>query len=90
MAVMTDDEVLLRILDVMRDTLKGGKQIVSISRDSTANTVPGWDSLSHAVLILNIESEFDVELPIEETLELNNVGDLADLIKNSLQKKGQA
>jgi acyl carrier protein len=77
---MTEAELIDSILAIMRETLKGARNLTSISRSSTANDVPGWDSLSHAILILNIESEFNIELPLEKTLELQNVGDLADLI----------
>ena len=77
---MTEQETLARITEVMRDTLKGGQSIPPATRSTTAYDVQGWDSLSHAVLILNIESEFDVELPLDKTLDMENVGDLVDLI----------
>jgi acyl carrier protein len=80
---MTEAEILAHLLDVMRDTLKGGKSITGISRSTTAKEINGWDSLSHAVLILNIESEFNIELPLEQTLELDSVGDLVDLISRT-------
>ncbi len=78
-----DDLYLKRIASIMRDTLKGAEGLESVSRETTANDISGWDSLSHAVLILNIESEFDIELPLDDTLELDNVGDLIDLIKRT-------
>jgi acyl carrier protein len=82
---MDDDEILARITEVIRDTLKGAQSVPIVSRKTTAYDVPGWDSFSHGVLMLNIESEFGVELPVRKTLGLNNVGDIIDLIRQAQQ-----
>lgn len=85
---MNDQEALLRITDVMRSTFKGGGSIPFATRETTANDVQGWDSLSHAIFILNVETEFDVELPLNATLEMENVGNLVDLIASAKKSAG--
>lgn len=47
---------------------------------TTADTVPGWDSLSHARIIAAVEREFDVEFAVMDLLRLKNVGDLQALV----------
>jgi acyl carrier protein len=55
-----------------------------IEADMTANDVPGWDSLSHVMLISAIESEFRVHFSQRELLSFKKVGDL----KLCLESKG--
>jgi acyl carrier protein len=51
-------------------------------RDSTcAWQVPGWDSLSHVVILTAIENEYGVRFSTREIMGLNNLGDLQELIR---------
>ncbi len=47
---------------------------------TVAYMVPGWDSLSHARIILAVEEEFGLHFKTAELLRLSNVGDLQALI----------
>jgi acyl carrier protein len=48
--------------------------------ETTADTVPGWDSLRHAGIIAAVESEFGRRFSTLEVLRLKNIGDLQALI----------
>ena len=47
---------------------------------TTANMVPGWDSLSHIRILTAVEAEFGVRFRTLEVLRLRNVGDLQALV----------
>lgn len=47
---------------------------------TTADTVPGWDSLRHAQIIAAVEAEFRVRFKTLEVLRLKNIGELQALI----------
>jgi len=47
---------------------------------TTADSVPGWDSLSHVRIIVAIEAEYGVRFSTLELLRLKRVGDLQGLI----------
>ena len=50
-------------------------------QDSTvASQVPGWDSLSHAMVIAAVETEFRVRFTTREVLQLASVGQLQALL----------
>ena len=51
-----------------------------IDRNTKAESVPGWDSVLHVVLTLEIEGEFGVVISPEETAGLPDTGALYDLI----------
>ncbi len=81
-AVLTTvSKVMARVFHLRQDT--------GISRATTSSDVKGWDSLSHALLILNVEEEFGIDLPLDRTYALANVGELVDLICETLEKNEQ-
>ena len=47
---------------------------------TTADMVPGWDSLSHVRILTAVEKEFGVRFKTLEVLRLKNVGDLQALV----------
>lgn len=47
---------------------------------TTAKDVEGWDSLNNVRLLLQVEREYGVNIPVNEIEHLKNVGDLASLI----------
>jgi acyl carrier protein len=68
-----------RLADVIRDVF--GCPDLEVTRDTTSLDVDGWDSLSHTVLLLRVESAFEVRLPLDEARNSANVGELADLLQ---------
>lgn len=72
--------------DVMRRIEKTMRRVFSVPADfelrrsTMSNDIAGWDSLSHAILIMNVEEEFGIDLPLDQIYALDNVGELADLI----------
>ena len=52
--------------------------------DLAAEDVPGWDSLNHVNLIIQIEQEFGIRFSNEEVTSLQNVGQLQELIEAKL------
>jgi len=59
---------------------------IAIQRQTTANDIEGWDSLSHMNLIIAVEIEFQVKFALGELQSLKNVGSLVALIEKNLQK----
>jgi acyl carrier protein len=53
----------------------------SIEDSTTANMVPGWDSLSHVRIIAAIEAEYSVRFKTVEVLRMRKVGDLQTLLE---------
>jgi acyl carrier protein len=55
-----------------------------ITDETVASDIPGWDSLAHINLILNIEMKFGIEFTNQELGSFENVGDLRQLIEKKL------
>jgi len=75
---MTPEDILPQAARIIRDTLQCGP--VPITRETQAMHVRGWDSLSHTMILMQLEDGFGVRLPMERVLGLSTVGDLVDLI----------
>ncbi len=73
---------LERVADVIRETLHCGP--VDIQRSTRAVDVRGWDSLSHTMVLMAVEDAFGLTLPEERIFGLADVGELVDLVDETL------
>lgn len=55
-----------------------------ITDELTAKDVDGWDSLSHMMIITEIEKVFTIKFKLRDLNKLNNMGSLIELIKTKL------
>jgi len=73
-------ELLLRVNEVFRSVFDDDE--LSVSRETTAADVQGWDSLMHLRLMLSIEKAFRVRFLSSEVASLKSVGSLIDLLSS--------
>jgi acyl carrier protein len=59
---------------------------IVLSRQTTADDIDAWDSLSHMNLIVAVELRFKIKFALGELQSLKNVGDLSDLVDKKLKK----
>ena len=79
-------EVLDKVVAVVRKTFRIPGS-VRLDAQTTSADVEGWDSLSHAVLIMNVEEAFGVDLPLDRIYTLNNLGELVNLLRQAGAKE---
>ena len=72
------EEVFSALNEIFRDLFDDGG--ITLSDDTTADDIDGWDSLEHVNLIVMVEKRFKVKFSMDEILSLKSVGDMADLI----------
>lgn len=77
---MSDAEIVARLAQVLRTTFRLSDDF-PVERTTTAPDVPGWDSLSHTLLVMNVEEAFGIQLPMEDAYGLANIGELTDLVE---------
>ena len=51
-----------------------------ITRQTTAEDIEDWDSLEQINLLTAMEKQFGVKFTLDDVRDLENVGDMADLI----------
>lgn len=58
-----------------------------MSDDLSAKDVDGWDSLTHMMIITEIETLFQVRFKLRELNKLSDMGNLVQLVKEKLEQK---
>jgi len=76
---MDDKQIYAKLAEVFADVFDD--EAIEVKPELSAKDVDGWDSLSHIRLILTVERAFNVKFSTSEIGKLQNVGDLATLIK---------
>lgn len=71
--------MLERVSRVMQNVFSVPADL-TVTSETSAVDVEGWDSLSHSLFILAVEDEFGIDLPLDKTYEMQNIGELVDLI----------
>jgi acyl carrier protein len=70
--------ILGRVERVSRVTFGDPKLILTM--ETTADDIPGWDSLAHVAFIAAVEVEFRARFSIGEVAALDSIGDLVNLV----------
>jgi acyl carrier protein len=73
---LTETEVFQIVEQALRVTFKDPDLV--ITRGTTAEDIDGWDSLSHAVVMMRLEKNCNVRIPASMATSFNNVGELVD------------
>lgn len=67
-----------RLLPIFRNVFDDDNLVINVS--TTAKDLYGWDSLAHIRLIVAIEKSFGLRFSAAEISNVENVGQMAELI----------
>lgn len=79
------DEILSKVQEAFKVAFDVEPQ--SVSMESSASDVPGWDSVGHLSLASNLEQAFGITLDVDELMEMENVREIVRVIEARLSKK---
>lgn len=65
------NKIIVDVFEIKENEIKP-----ELSKDDIAS----WDSLKHMDLVVSIESEFGIELEIEDIIRMNTIGDITEVI----------
>jgi acyl carrier protein len=74
-----DSQTYTRLTEVFHEVFDD--ESIIATPELTAKDVDGWDSITHIRLMLTIEKAFGVKFSVAQIGKLQNVGDLAQLIR---------
>ena len=64
-----------------------GLETAAVLPESNAETIEGWDSLAHLMVLTKVEKAFGVKLPRLESYTVKNVGELAALVARTARPR---
>lgn len=59
-------------------------ETISLNNGVTASDIGSWDSLSHMLMIAEVENVFSIKFKLREITKLKDVGTLVELIQSKL------
>jgi len=75
---MTETDIWTAIVAAIRE--ETGNGTLAIEREMTAMDVPGWDSLAHVRILLNLEDRVGVAVDVDQTYRAACIGDLIGIV----------
>ncbi len=75
---MTREDVFFRLNSVFR--IFFDDETITVTDETTADDIEEWDSFEHINLILSVEKEFNIKIPMGKIVSMKNVGEMADII----------
>ncbi len=83
---MLEENHVLEVLNIIfREKLCD--ESVEIKLETTADDILEWDSLKHIVIILAIETHFQIKFNPNQLSNMQNIGDMVNIIINLVQSK---
>ena len=80
--IMERNAILEKVEETLKRVLKHDN--FEMKDDLVAGDVDGWDSLTHMMIITEIEEGFNVKFRLKELNKLKNMGTLVELIQSKL------
>jgi acyl carrier protein len=81
------EQILKEVNQIFTDVLDNDS--ITLKKDTTANDVEEWDSLTHIQLIVAIEKHFKIRFTSAEIQSWKNVGEMCDAIQGRLAAHGK-
>jgi acyl carrier protein len=76
--------VLARVREVVEASFDVDPQSVSI--ETTASDIPGWDSMGHLALASKLEQAFHINLDVDDMMEMENVREIVRIVQTKLAR----
>lgn len=81
---MERKEIMAELEKIFAEALQ--EEQVTLTDETTAADVEGWDSVSIMIIISEVEKHFGLKLKLREIIRMKNVGALCDLIVEKTNK----
>lgn len=79
---MEKAEIVKKLTPVFRKVFDNNT--LELTDELSALDVENWDSLSHMLLIAEVESNFAIKFRLKDLNKMANVGDMIDIISSKL------
>lgn len=79
---MNQTEIKSKVREILVGILK--HEEISMEDSMTASDVKGWDSLSHMIIIKEIETAFNIRFKLKDLNKLVDMGSLVAMIETKM------
>lgn len=57
-----------------------------LNETTTAKDVDGWESITHLLIMNDIEKSFDIKFKLMDLMAMENIGDLINTVKKEIKE----
>lgn len=75
-------ETLEKVIEIVATTCDVDKS--EVTENSMVGDFPAWDSVGHLSILSSVEEAFDISFEPEEMMEMEDVKDIAEAVKQKL------
>ena len=79
---MENIQIFNNLTPIFRATFDNN--LLVLTNELNASDLENWDSLTHMLLITEIEKSFSIKFKLKELSKMRNVGAMVDVIKSKL------
>lgn len=79
------NDILTKVREVIEASFDIDPQSVSIN--TTASDIPGWDSMGHLSLASRLENAFQINLDVDDMMEMENVREIVRIVQSKLAQR---
>lgn len=80
---MNRSEIFEQLTTIFREIFEDNT--IVLDENMTSNDIEKWDSLTHMLMIEEVEECFGIKFKIKELNKLKRVGDMLDILESKLQ-----
>ena len=80
---MKRKEILEKLTVIFRTSFNDSELV--LNDEMSAKDVDNWDSLTHMLMISEVESQFGIRFKLKELNQLKTVGDMATILEEKLK-----
>ena len=84
---MADNNIEKRVIEIVCENL--GVNTEQVTRSTSFIEDVGADSLDIVELVMELEEEFDIQIPDDQAEKIKTVGEAVDYIENAVKNKQQ-
>ena len=79
---MNREEIVAKVREAFIKVLE--HESFELTETTTAEDVDGWESITHMMIISEVEEQFEIKFKLMDLMNMNNVGDLIKTIEKEL------
>ncbi len=79
---MSREEILSKVREAFVTILEHDN--FKLADETTADDVDGWESVTHMMIITEVEKTFDIKFKLMDLMNMNNIADLLNTIESEL------
>jgi acyl carrier protein len=82
---MNREELLSKIKESFVRVLEHDK--FELNETTTAEDVDGWESITHMLIMTDIEKSFNIKFKLMDLMSMENIGDLLKTVQKEITSK---